>query len=337
MTRFEPVPLPGTTPVLSPSALRSEISVWVSSEPLAALLRGSGCPPLPLGDLHKQLTALVAFVAGAWDFRRNRERDQIDSSSFPPPRLGGLSQEIVLEASEALGLVNAITPRESRYNGILVLGGLAVSCYLRPKYASYLMSLGLSAPRVSALTAFRRLSPVEMDWLATQRLPLRGSEHEVMSDGMEMAFLGRGPEPNGKSQVPLVGLLGPDAAAAPIHASEKLPSGTVLELAVAPSVGPEQRRSNTRETYSFWAKRSGLQPGEELLLVTSPIYVPYQHVHAVQHLAMPYSCRVETVGIDFPAIIGSWDTPRYGPANYLQELKSMINSLYWLESELPQS
>ena len=102
------------------------------------------------------------------------------------------------------------------------------------------------------------------------------------------------------------------------------PAGPSVFVVAAPSGEPEIRRTNTADSYRWFASELvGLQPGERLLMVTSDIYVPFQHADAVRVLGLPYKVVVETAGVQ----AGDVD-PRlaqvFSADAYLQEARSTI-------------
>ncbi|MEV1146831.1 hypothetical protein [Micromonospora sp. NPDC049799] len=100
-----------------------------------------------------------------------------------------------------------------------------------------------------------------------------------------------------------------------------------VRVLAAPSSEPEHRRAHTADTQRFWAGHVRLSPGDEVLCVTAPIYVPFQHCDALRTLALPYGCGVETVGVD-PALpdVAVLPEPTLTPGRYLQEIRSAIRS-----------
>jgi len=88
-----------------------------------------------------------------------------------------------------------------------------------------------------------------------------------------------------------------------------------VTLVCAPSSEPERRRANSADTYEFFLARKGVARG---FLVTSEIYVPYQHLEALRTVALPHDLMVETTG--FPAAWGGKLQGMAGPTNYLQEI-----------------
>ena len=41
-----------------------------------------------------------------------------------------------------------------------------------------------------------------------------------------------------------------------------------------------------------------LQPGQRLLIVTTAIYVPFQHANALRMFSLPYGALIDTVGVE---------------------------------------
>ncbi len=103
-------------------------------------------------------------------------------------------------------------------------------------------------------------------------------------------------------------------------------TGASLPVAVvaAPSSEPEVRRTNTGDSYEWFATEfAGLRPGQRLLLVTSDIYVPYQHADALRVLGLPHEVRVETMGIQ-PGEVDPRLSQVFSADAYLQEVRSTI-------------
>lgn len=97
---FEPVTVPGRGEEVTADALRSEIGAWARSVPLRALVERFG-GRVDESELPALLRGLDEFSAGTWDFRANRERNLVD-----PDTVTGESEELVLAAAAALGLVH---------------------------------------------------------------------------------------------------------------------------------------------------------------------------------------------------------------------------------------
>jgi hypothetical protein len=105
-----------------------------------------------------------------------------------------------------------------------------------------------------------------------------------------------------------------------------------LSVLAAPSSDPG-RRANSADTYRFWAaERSG--GATSALVVTTPIYVPYQGAAAVEVLGLECGLAVETVGTSAAASdLGEYTQP-FLPAHHLQELRSAIRGMLSLRAAL---
>jgi hypothetical protein len=56
-----------------------------------------------------------------------------------------------------------------------------------------------------------------------------------------------------------------------------------------------------------------------VLVVTTDLFVPFQHCDAVRLLGLPYGCAVETVGFDTSTTVRTFEL--------LQEVRSAIRSM----------
>ena len=302
---FTTVPLPphdGTDPGRTVSA----IAEWARSEPLAALVDRFG-GRLPDGiDTDSLLDRLDRFSAEHWDFRGGAERSQAVRRDFP-----GRTAELVIAAARALGLVVSAPPRHRAYRHLLVLGGLAGACRDRTRHAARLIADGVRVDTVSMLGGFRPLTPAETDLpgLADCRY-----EIDVMALAARDCFPATAPEHTTGSGDPTTG---PNTAE---RVTGYPAADTAVHVVAAPSRDPRHRRANTADTCRYWAEQVvAPEPGDTVLVVTSQIYVPFQHCDAVTDIGLRYRCAIETVGV---AAAGP---PR--PDRCLQEIRSAIRSM----------
>jgi hypothetical protein len=319
VVRFSPVPLPACDPEFRPDGVAGGLHDWAASEPMRALVAafGGALPELTTGPL---LAWLAGFSGEHWDFRRpgGVERDQVRAPVFTPE-----TRELIFAAAAALRLTEAAGPPRSSYDQVLVPGGLGRSCLQRTGYAAELLRSGaVTAPELTALSSFRPLTAAERE------LPqLAGLRHEVdaMDAGVRSGF--------GLTGTP--GRTGSTGAVS--HRSWEVrtygPRGPArVHVLAAPSSEPGVRRANTPDTYEFWAGRVRLRATDRILVVTSPIYVPFQHCDAIRMLALRHGCGVDTVGCDparssVPPAPGASD-----PDRYLQEIRSGILSMQRLHA-----
>ncbi|GAB3939940.1 hypothetical protein GCM10027614_22840 [Micromonospora vulcania] len=278
----------------------------------------------PAGDLADVLQFLDEFSARHWDFRGGRERPEAREPDLDPD-----TAALVLAAAHALGLVRPVAPDRAAYAHLVVLGGLAHACVRRVAYAAHLLRAGLRVSgEVAVLGSFRPLSDWERRTLAEAHLPDADTEVDVLDAAVRQVFGVTAPAQQD----------GLDAGH-PHHSWSSRtyrPAGLPpVRVLAAPSSEPDRRRAHTADTQRFWAGHAQLAPGDAVLLVTAPIYVPFQHCDALRTLAVPYGCGIDTVGVD-PAVADLAALPEQTltPGRYLQEIRSAIRSMRALHTTL---
>ncbi|MET8234134.1 hypothetical protein ABZS77_26015 [Micromonospora sp. NPDC005298] len=307
-----PVPLP----VGAPGEPAAGIAGWVCADPVRRLVAGFG-GTWPDGDLTEVLRFLDEFSARHWDFRGGRERPDAREPDLDPA-----TAALVLDAAAALGLIRPVPPTRGAYAHLVVLGGLAHACVRRVAHAAYLLRAGLTVSgEVAVLGSFRPLSGWERATLADAGLPADDTEVDVLDTAVRRVFGVAAPAERD----------GVDAGH-PHHSWSSRtyrPAGLPpVRVLAAPSSEPDRRRAHTADTQRFWAGHAQLAPGDEVLMVTAPIYVPFQHCDALRTLAIPYGCHIDTVGVD-PALSDPAVLPEQTltPGRYLQEIRSAIRSM----------
>ena len=289
------VPLPaGTGP-----GLPADVHRWAASAPMRDLVAAFG-GTLPGTGPAELLAWLEEFSARHWDFRTagHLERHEIEA-----PGLTRAHRAAVTAAATALGFAGAGEPPLREYDHVLVLGGMARTCVQRVRHAAGLIRQGrVRTRRVTALGSFRPLSPVERHALAGPA----ESEADALETAMRAAF---------------------DAGGAPPQSGPVRALGRGLHVLAAPPGEPGARRANTADTYRFWAAEAGAGPGDRVLIVTSPMYVPFQHCDALRLLTLPYGCLVHTVGLDARHAAPAVPPAATGADRYLQEIRSAIRSM----------
>ncbi|WP_233257617.1 hypothetical protein [Micromonospora sp. S4605] len=307
------------------AAITAGIAAWIEAVPLRGLVAHFG-GDWPDGDLAAVLAGLDDFSAKHWDYRGGRERPEAREPAFDPATAAR-----VLAAAAVLGLVRPRPPARPGYAHLVVLGGLAHACLRRVAYAAHLLRAGTRiGGEVAVLGSFRPLSPAEHAMLAAAGVAGCDTEVAALDAAVRLAFgMAEPAEQDGVD------------AGHPHHSWSSRtyrPVGTPpVRVLAAPSSEPERRRAHTADTQRFWAEHVRLAPGDPVLVVTAPIYVPFQHCDALRTLAVPYGCRIETVGVD-PALpdLATLPEPTLSPGRYLQEIRSAIRSMRALHAALPQ-
>jgi hypothetical protein len=347
----QPVPLPTG----EPAAVLDGVARWITSAPLRDLVAAFG-GRWPGGDSPSLLAWLDAFSAANWDFRAGAERPDAREPDLDPDVAA-----LVEASAAALGMVDAKPPPRRAYRHLIVLGGLAHACLRRTVYAAHLLHRGTVADGVGVLGSLRPLTPAERALPAVNGCH---TEADVLDLAVRRAFaVGAG------DVLGLAGTLGvaTDPLAAGIASAVEGATaasgraigdasaaegagwssdgavrtyrpavGPPVTVVAAPSSEPGVRRAHTADTQRFWARHAALSRGDRVLVVTAPIYVPFQHCDAVRTLGLPYGCAVDTIGVD-PRLADdlALPEPTLTPGRYLQEIRSAIRSMRLLTTSLP--
>lgn len=306
-------------PPLAPdgSDAAAAIEAWTRSPALDELVRLSG-GELPAGlDLPELLTWLERF-SEAWDFRGGKERNLFEARSLDPA-----IEKKIKSGAAALGLVRGGTVPRGRYDHVLILGGLARACLARPLYAAKLLAEGaIEAGSVTALGGYRELKGDEVglvERVAGERIDAEtvADEFDAMDAGIRAAFGLGSPDRERGEESELVG------GSWRVH-EYTTAAGLPVIVAAAPSAEPGERRTNTADSLEWFATElSGLEPGQRVLMVTSDIYVPFQHADALRTIGLTNEIEVETAGIQ-PGDLDPRLSQVFSADAYLQEVRSTI-------------
>jgi hypothetical protein len=231
-----------------------------------------------------------------------------------------------------------VPPQRRRYDAILVLGGLIRACVVRPRYAAELVATGTKVSEIIGLGAFRPLSQPELALGERLGLEVR-DEFSAMTRGVALAF-------EGSLVVPPVidGHEVPNDAArswrtvrwAGRRGDEESLHLDQVTVVAAPTSRANAKRANTIETYDFWARSLRGSEIRSLLVITNPIYVPYQGCAAIQALGLGHGLDVETVGVTTAIADLGDETQPFEPQDYLQEILSSINGMTSLRGVLEE-
>jgi hypothetical protein len=305
--KFEEIALPGW-PVggVEPARLRADVDRWVRSEAMAELVRAFHGTP-PHGTPEEALVQLIAFSA-TWDYRKGGlERSDVVPIDYPDE-----IDDLVHDAARALGLAGRHRPSASHYDHVLVLGGGPRTALARSDFAARLVRGGVAASAVAGISSLRPIGPTEVEFAAAEEMPDREVEADVMAAALVRAF---GVDAAWERRT------GVGPAGEPWRVDEYGPLTVVAAASSAPG-----RRANTQDGFVGWAAWvGGPAPTDRILVVTTDLYVPFQHAAAVLLLGTQYGCGVETVGLDVLGY-GRWLKPSTQTA-ILQELRAGILGL----------
>lgn len=324
---FEQVSLVGTG--AGPIA---DLNTWLTSLPLCALVEAfaqddqDGALLADLVAVNRSVTERLARLdtfTDRWDTRQGRERNQ--ATELP---MTARQEDLVFSAAAALGIRGGTRLRFERYDHVLMLGGLIRACLTRTAYAALLIDSGVvRTTSVTALGGHRPFIGDEFALAAAAGAPELAEEYDAMDYGTRKAFrLGEPTSVEGEHSPLPGGTWG--------VRRYRTETGLTVQVAAAPSSEPERRRADTPDSYAFFAKRlAALQPGERLLMVTTPIYVPAQHAAAMRMLALPYEVEVDVVGNE-PGVVSGAPAQSFSATRYLLEVRSTVRSLRKLAAVL---
>lgn len=298
---------------------RAAIDAWAGSAALAELAAAFGGSGAGLaGD--DLLAWLEKFAAEHWDFRAGRERNLADNVSLTP-----VHEALILSLAPALGLAGINRPRQSRYDTILMTGGMIRAGIVKPRFVAELIDSGVAADRIVFLGGFRPFAGDELELAGIFGIT-GDNEFAAMVAGVELAF-----GPLGEPAVEE--FVGESAAASWREYSWATPQARLIVLA-APSSDPHVRRANSVDTYRFWVEHRRAESERSVLVVTTPIYVPYQGAGAVEILGLDYGLAVETVGTSATASDLGEYSQKFLPRHHLQEIRSAIGAMRRLRARL---
>ncbi|MGV9214233.1 hypothetical protein ACTFTM_20440 [Micromonospora sp. RB23] len=312
MTSFPVVPLPSWPAGGLPSATMSDqIREWVESPALAALVAAFG-GKVPDGPLTDQLAYLEDFSA-VWDSRAGGERFNARYRDYTDDIDG-----LILDTTGALGLADRQRPQRSHYDHVLVLGGGRITGRARSRYAAHLLETGVSTETIVGLGSLRVLPPAGESVDPGSATDL--TEGDAMQRGLREAFAATGP---------IEERAGTTADGNDWWVRSYPCADRTVYVVAAPSRRPGQR-ANTADTLHGWADLVRRPTAAEtVLLVTTDLYVPFQHVDAITTLGVELRCGIETVGFDRRSF-AHWPSGPGDPGELLQETRSAIYSLHRL-------
>ncbi len=257
-----------------------------------------------------------------WDFRKNRERHFIEAV---PAEVNGrlIPDSLVINAARELGLVDSVPVTKSEFSYLLVLSGQAAACVSRARYAAELIRGGVRPDSVVLLGAHRQLVGAESEQAAEAGLGHFADEAGVILAAARQAFR-LGPPLSSEETRPA-----PDPEQrATLYAASARYRWPAAEVVIAPSDMPEARRAKTGDQLQYWADAVGLNSEHDVLIVTTQINVPYQHLVAGLVLGLGCDAAVYCCGTDAGSSLPS--VRDLAGRDYLQELRATLRAAFRL-------
>lgn len=314
-------PFPHSWSGAGDQCLLSAIHGWVHN-PLILELDDEIVDNTNIDGLLAKIDRLM-YRSEEWDFRRiqresftidtgERARWLIQSSQIPES-----TASVLKESIKILGLQGVTEPSYDSYDLCLVLGGALQTCFSRVRFWHELYKTHNASlfDRSVFLTALRPISESE-----TRSSDLGKREFETEFDAMigalEQVSAGQKLCNLDSDLSRTLSLAG--------SSSFQLEEGHQIDVVAANSVIPGQR-ATTEDNYRVLRESFDVAESRRILIITSEIYVPYQHLDALRMLSGDGAIVVDTIG--FKNQQGGIGAPLTKPENYLQEIRSTVLSI----------
>ncbi len=260
-------PSPGTDARWSATSTGQAIRIgraWLRSPALRDLCAALGGPRLT--DPDRDLPSLARWSSAVLDTRRGSERH-----SAPPAGFTLFQVTALLGAAGPLGLLSTPPPGRAGYDITVILGGTVTGNELRSRLARDLSSAGTSLGTIVALTTDRPLTAAEGPQTGYQ------TESEHLTATLS-SLLAASP------------VTQPSAGQAPARRAR----GEIRTM-IARSSRPGARADTSDAIREFTRRVPGAER-QQVLVVTSAIYVPYQFFAIIPPLLGNGSGYAELVG-----------------------------------------
>lgn len=305
--------------------INDQIKEWISSDDLLYLLTLFNADIMKIydGDLHEQLNKLVAF-SNVWDYRKiqshvvtTKEREAarwlLEDDEFIKA-----NTENILNAVNNLGLINVTEPLYSDYDYIIILGGARyTNLYRCMEAAKVVNEKSLTNCSIIALGAMRPIAESERYAVDTYA-PEAQTEFDALNSGVSYAF-------NKANKIRFTQDSYEDENANLswcIRHYELNNTENDIYLVAAPTTDPK-RRANSADSYKFFFDKFKPESGSRILLCTSSIYIPYQHMKFFAY-DIDYNIQSDMIGI---SELISNDCTLSKPVNYLQEVRAALMAM----------
>lgn len=275
------------------------------------------------------LAQLEELGAMYWDFRSGRERNLARR-----PELSSEQVARINEAARDLGLAGTSSPSRGSFDAVVMTGGMVRAGVVKPRFVRELVDAGTTFGEVVFVGAFRAFAGDELR--LARELGVDGlDEWDAMVSGLERVF-----PPSSEATVSEGSTLEGSASGVSVavrNASWRvcswLSDSQRVSVVAAPSSDPRSRRADTADTFRFWAGLVGASV-DSVLVVTTPVYVPYQAAVAVRTLGLESGMSVETVAVSSSANdLGALTQP-FEARHRLQELLAAVRGVRALRNDL---
>jgi hypothetical protein len=298
----------------------AELIRFVHNPGLAELASLYGVNKLP-EDRTEKIAVLQAIAAKNWDFRKGKERQEVDWDNHYLDQEGSLQRNTVFAATDKLGLVQNTEPKNKHPNTLAILGGDNHAPFDRLKYG---LSIVEDFDQLVFLGSSRKLSGTART-NAADYAPNAKTEFELGCGAIDKLL-------SAKVIDDIIVESEGDSLGLRLYEFERndeVKYGFALNTPYR--VGSDRHRATTYDNYRFFVYRVELDknPDHSVVAVTTGLYTAEQQIPAIQELTLPYGTSVETVGYS-AEYVGNI----IKPTQLLQEIKAAIDAAVRLNKVL---
>lgn len=311
--------------------LKEEMPAWTQ-----ALLAGELAVPVELSsavDLLRQTLPVERWAAARFNFRGSAkylERNQAASGNFTPTQASAIRR-----CADDLDLRQPTRPHYDTYDNTLVLGAGWRSPLLRARYAALWRDAGVDLGRLYFLGSprFLLVDPPERP-VTDEYAPGAVDEFDLMMAAARREFGFRPGPPR-----LLCGCASMDEPCPAWRHAQDAPADTPAQFTheraldlrdeqgqlrgfvLSASTSRPPYRPNTADTLELWARQAAPRPGSRTLVVTTPLFVPFQTFDCLKEVYLLHGADLDVIGYSH-----SWGDRPDTPESLLQETLSAIRS-----------
>jgi hypothetical protein len=258
-------------------------------------------------DPNKRIDYLQKLAAENWDFRKGRERFEVEANQPMDEPGSELGKRIFAAAKEA-DMASTSPATLKHYNLVVILGGANNSPYNRLRYA---LTQNITYDLLAYLGSERELLPPERE-ITKHYAPAAKNELDL-GKGAILTLM--------NDQLATDGVYEVYTSEWQIIRMQQKDGVPIMLLSSPPYLGG--KRANTADTYDFLRRleQEGFTPEKNILFVTGALYRYAQYFDAVREITLRTGLDVETIG--FEQAFAGLD---FKPSQFLQELKAAADA-----------
>lgn len=258
-------------------------------------------------DPSERVDYLAKFAGERWDFRKGRERFEVNDTfemDSPDSKLG----QIIHQAADFVQMSSSSRATLKHYSVLAILGGGNMSPYYRLKYG---LEQDITYDMLAYLGSERELQPPEQE-IAKGYAPGARTEFDL-GKGAIKTLMNDQLADDGEYEV--------TTSEWRITHLQKKDGVPVFLLSAPPFLGG--RRANTADTYDFIRRleQESFTPAKNILFTTGATFRYFQYFDAVREISLRTGVDVEIIGFD-----PEYSDKEFKASELLQELKAAADA-----------